>query len=186
MSGTAPARLERVFGVVVSLRWLIVALYAILLPLGLYLALQVETDNSIDRLVVPNDTDYQDTKAFQKIFPEGEQVVLLAQAPDPFGPDVVKKVGEIEHLISQVPRVSAFSILDLYERVGASRPATTPAREDFRAFATGTRLFARMGLAGSDFLGISLDLKVAGPEERDETLAAIDRTLGPIEAAPAP
>ncbi|HEY3174237.1 MAG TPA: MMPL family transporter [Candidatus Polarisedimenticolia bacterium] len=186
MIGSAPPGLQRVFRAVVALRWWFVALYALLLPLGIYLALHVAADNSIGRLVVADDPDFQSNEAFQRIFPEGQQAVLLAVADDPFSPGAVAKVEQIGRLLSQVPRVTVFSSLDLYERARGRPAAADGSTEDFRRFATGTSLFRKQGLVGSDFLGIAVELKVSDSLERDETLAAIDRALADVEAAPAP
>ncbi len=180
-------RLQALFRFVVARRWWTVALYALLFPAAIGQALRIETDNSIARLIVQSDPDFQANLAFQRLFPEGEQVVLLAEAPDPFDPGALARVEEIERRLREVPRVGVISALDIYRRV---RPGAPPqdrnAADDFRRFATGTGLFRRQGLVGPDFLGLPLDLAIQGARQRDETLGAIDRALAPIEAAPAP
>src|SRR5512143_4085486 len=133
MQGNDSPRLQAVFRVIVARRWWFVALYALLCPLGVWLALQVGTDNAISRLVVATDADYRANEAFQKIFPEGEQVILLATAPDPFDPAVVERVARLESALSAVPRVGVFSALDLHARA--------PAAGDFRRFVTASHLF---------------------------------------------
>ena len=173
---TSP-RLTALFRGVVALRgWILVA-YALLLPLGIWLAAGVGSDTSIARLVVESDADFAANQEFQRIFPEGQQAILLAEAPDPFTPDVIERVRQLEASLAKVPRVSAFSALDLHARAGAI---------DFRTFATGTELFRRQALVGPDFLGIALELKVDGPDQRDETLDAIDTALAPFESRIAP
>ena len=185
MIGSAPASLQRFFRVIVAWRWPILLLYALLLPAGIYLALEVRTDNSIDSLIVEDDLDFQESQSFRKLFVEAEQAILLAEAKDPLAPEVVTRVKEIESRLAAVPRVSTFSAYDLFER--ARTIAAGPgAHADFRAFATGTKMFAKQGLVGDDFLGIALNLQVTGPAQRDETLAAIERALAPYDAAPAP
>src|SRR5512143_1043495 len=137
LSGTAPMedspRLRALFRAVVAMRWWFVALYALLCPLGVWMARQVGTDNAIARLVVATDADYRANEAFQRIFPEGEQVILLATAPDPFDPAVVERVARLESALSAVPRVGVFSALDLHARA--------PAAGDFRRFVTASHLF---------------------------------------------
>ena len=171
------ARLTSFFQALIDRRWAILALYALLLPAGVWLSLQVGSDNSIDRLIVQSDDEYRANQEFQRIFPEGEQAILLAQTLDPFTGEVQEKVREIETALAAIPGVSAFSALDLPARGGTA---------GFRAFATGTDLFRRQGLVGPDFLGIALDLKADGAEQRDAALAAIDAALAPFEARPAP
>ncbi len=181
-------RLQSIFRVIVAGRWWLVGVYALLFPLAIGLALRVESDNSIARLVVESDPDYRDTAAFQALFPEGEHVVLLAEAPDPFAPETLAKVAELESRLARVRRVEPFSALTIYRRThpGAVLSGSAATAADLRRFVTGTELFRRQGLAGPDFLGITLALNVDGAAERDETLAAIDRVVAPFAAAPAP
>ncbi len=186
MDRGASPRLQAIFRFIVARRWWWVALYAILFPVAIGQALRIETDNSIARLIVESDHDFQDNQAFQRLFPEGEQVLLLAEAADPFAPAALAKTAEIETRLREVPRVQVFTALDLYRRTHPGGLETREGPDDFRRFATGTDLFRRQGLVGADFLGLPLELKVRGARQRDETLAAIDRALAPIEAAPAP
>src|SRR5512137_1086079 len=81
--------LERVFRRVVALRWPIVAAYAVLLPIAIVLALRIPSEGAIDRLIVPTDPDFVATRAFQKVFPEGQVVMLLLEADDPWSPRVL-------------------------------------------------------------------------------------------------
>ena len=186
MSRQDSPRLQALFRFVVARRWWFIVLYALLLPLGLYQALQVESDNSIARLIVESDPDFRNTQAFQRLFPEGEQVILLAEAPDPFAPGVTAKVREIERRLDRIRRVEAFSALTIYARARPGPEGTPADAEDFRRFATGTELFRKQGLVGDDFLGIALEMEVRNARQRNETLSAIDRALAPFEAAPAP
>ncbi len=178
-------RLQAIFRVIVAARWWVVAAYALLLPLGILLALNVPSDNSIARLIVESDPDFRSTQAFQRLFPEGETVVLLAEASDPLAPGVIEIVAKIESRLAGIRRVEPFSALTLYARV---HPETlgTPDPAAFSRFVTGTELFRKQGLLGADFLGIILDLKVRDARERNQALADVDRALAPFEAAPAP
>lgn len=161
-------------------KWWFVALYAILLPLAIAQAIKVPTDNAIARLIVSTDPDYRDNQAFQRIFPEGEDVFLLLEARDLFEPATLARVAQIESRLGAIPRVHTFSALSLYERVRPGAPAAERAAE-FRPFVTGTDLFRRAGLIGDGFLGMPLELDVHDPDERDQTLQAIDRALQPFE-----
>ena len=73
----------RFFAFVVAKRWLVLAFYALLLPPSAFYAMKVGQDNDIQRLIVPTDPDFVNTKAFQKVFGAGEYAVLLAEADDP-------------------------------------------------------------------------------------------------------
>ena len=186
MSRQDSPRLQALFRFVVARRWWFIVLYALLLPLGLYQALQVESDNSIARLIVESDPDFRNTQAFQRLFPEGEQVILLAEAPDPFAPGVTAKVREIERRLDRIRRVEAFSALTVYDRARPGPEGAPADAGDFRRFATGTELFRKQGLVGDDFLGIALEMDVRNARQRNEVLSAVDRALAPFEAAPAP
>ena len=56
--------LSRFFAAVIARRWLVLALYALLLPPSVYFATQVGQDNSIDRLIVATDVDFIATREF--------------------------------------------------------------------------------------------------------------------------
>ena len=82
MSRSDPSPLSSLFRRIVAWRAGFLAIYALLFPLAIFLALRVESDNSIDRLVVRSDADFQANEAFQKLFPENEHIVLLAESAD--------------------------------------------------------------------------------------------------------
>ena len=63
--------LERAFRRIVAWRIPVLALYAVLLPVAIALALRIPSEGAIDRLIVPSDPDFVATRAFQKVFPEG-------------------------------------------------------------------------------------------------------------------
>src|SRR6185503_15677395 len=56
----------------------------------------------------------------------------------------------------------------------------------FRQFVTGTDLFHKQGLVGDRYLAIGLKLDVTGSEDREHTLAAVDRAIDQSTASPAP
>jgi uncharacterized protein len=178
-------RLRALFRGIVARRWWFVALYAVLLPIGVLLAARVPTDQSIDRLVVAGDDEYRENAEFQQIFPEPQHVVLLAQAPDPYAREVRRAVEDLVRRLRAVPGVSAFSALDVYAQApGASRDRDDP--QALRRFVNGTDLFRRQGLAGGDFLGIALEFDAADPAARDARLAAIDAAVKPFEGPGSP
>ena len=187
MNGSASSVLQVVFRFIVARRFWIVAFYALLVPLAILQAMRVKSDNSIARLIVESDPDYRNNREFQRLFPEGEQVILLVEAADPFAPETIARVASIERSLGAIPRVSAFSALAPFDRVRPGSRGSAGWTDEFRRFATGTDLLRKQGLVGDDFLGLALDLEVEGARQRDETLGAIDRALLPFESgAPAP
>jgi uncharacterized protein len=175
-------RLLQLFLRVLRARHLILGLFALLTIAGIYGALRIPTDSSIDRLIVSSDPVAQATREFERVFPEGEQALIVLEAPDPLSPAVLQGVDQLERQLNQIPKVAAHSLLTLYFRT--SPPASIGADEaaKLRAFATGTSLVRRAGLMGDHYLGIGLELKVDSPAERDQALAAIDARVLPIEA----
>ncbi|HZN04824.1 MAG TPA: MMPL family transporter [Candidatus Polarisedimenticolia bacterium] len=183
MNAPGSSRLEALFRALVARRRAIIALYAVLIPLAAAAAARIPSDSSIDRLVVQSDADFRAREEFRRLFPERAQVILLAQAPDPFAPEVLRRAAEIEAALRQVPRVSPFSAPTVFEQ---ARPggAAADRPEEFRAFATGTDLLRRQGLVGPGFLGIPVTLDVESPADRDRVLGKIDRALAPFLSPP--
>src|SRR5438067_9380994 len=99
------ARLKRLFVRIVAARWLIIAIYALLLPPSVYFALKVQQDNSLDRLVVQSDPTYTANKRFEGVFGHGEYVLVLVEARDPFAPDVLTRFDEMELAVGKVAHV---------------------------------------------------------------------------------
>ena len=176
--------LERIFQRVVALRIPIVALYAVLLPAAVLLALRIPSEGAIDKLVIPSDPDYVATRAFQKVFPEGQIVILLFEASDPFDPEVLADVSRVEDRLRAIPGVSPVSALDVYRRTHPGfRPDAESAR-DYRRFATGTTIFERQGLVGAGFEAVAVGFAAKGSKERNTFLAAIDAALAGAVAGP--
>jgi len=184
MKSPESPRLQAIARVIVARRWWIFAAYLAILPAGIHAAAGVASDNSIASLIVESDPDYRDTRAFQRIFPEGEPVVLMVSAPDPFDPGVITKAADLESLLAGVPGVTPFSALTLYDQIKPGTAATPAGAEAFRRFAGGTDLLRRQGLVGDDFLGLAIDLKAPDGRARDRALSEIDHRVAEIEAKP--
>jgi predicted RND superfamily exporter protein len=184
--GDPPPKRVRLARAVIDHPWIVLAIWLILAPGAIYLALSVHSDNSPDRLIVEGDEDYQQTRAFQKLFPEGQYVVLLAEAPDPFSPAALTRVGELEQALQKVPKVRPLSALTIYRQTHPEFAATASDASAFKAFATGTTLFKKQGLVGDGVLGIPMELQVANRDELQGVLAAVDAAVAPFAAAPAP
>lgn len=160
-------------------RW-IIAVFAILTLAGIYGATRVPTDPSIERLIVPDDPVAQATLDFERVFPVGEQALLMLEATDPFSPEALQSAERLERELNKIPNVAAHSVLSLHHAAGSGSISADDAART-RAFATGTALFGRAGLVGEHYLGIALELRVHSPAERDRALAAIDARVLPLE-----
>ena len=184
--GSLPSKGARLARVIVDHPWIVLAIWLVLAPGALYFALSVKSDNSPDRLIVEGDEDYQQTRAFQKIFPEGQYVVLLAEAGDPFTPEALLRVEALEGALRAVPKVRPLSALTIYRQIHTNFTATPAEAAAFKDFATGTTLFRKQGLVGDGVLGIPMELQVANRDELQVVLRAVDATIAPFAAAPAP
>jgi uncharacterized protein len=167
-----PDRAARLLARIVRLRALILAVYAVLVPLAAWVAARIPSEGAIDRLMVPSDPDYAATRAFQRIFPESQTVLLLFEAPDPWAPEAIARVDRARAALKDVPHVGTFTVLDALRR---SRPGAGLAA--LRALALGTRVFRQQALVGDGFLTVVASLDVKGPAERDAALAGIEAAL---------
>src|ERR1700761_1011909 len=142
------SRLAGIFRKIVHRRWLIIAIYALLLPPAAFLATRVQQDNSLERLIVQSDPTYAANKRFEGVFGHGEYVLILAEADDPFAPAVVRRFGEMEDAVSKVPKVTVSSALTIFKRAKAGYDGSPEAAAAFKTFITGSQLFRKQGLVG--------------------------------------
>lgn len=177
--------LHPIFRFIIARHWWVIGAWAILVAASIPFALQVKQDNAIDRLIVEGDPDFVATSEFSQTFGAGEYVVLLAEADDPYAPGVIAAVDGLGRRLQGLPGVEVTSLLSIYRR---AKPDADPAArpEEFRAFATGTPLFAAQGLVGKGFYGLPLILNVSSTEEREAALGAIDGAIADLVANPAP
>jgi uncharacterized protein len=178
------SRLTPFFTFVIARRWYVLACYALLLFPSAYFATRVRQDNSLDRLITPGDPDYIATRDFQQVFGAGEFALLLVEADEPLSPAVIEEVDRIERALRPIAHVTANSALTVFRRARAGFEPTAEQMEAFRQFVTGTDLFRKQGLVGDRSLAIGLVLDVHGNEDRERTIAAIDRAIE--EAVPNP
>jgi len=165
-------RASRVLARIVRMRVAVLAVYALLVPAAVLVAVRIPSEGAIDRLIVPSDPDYAATRAFQGIFPERQIVLLVFEADDPWSPRSLARVDAAEAALRRVPHVAGFSVLDALRR---ARPGAGAA--ELRGLALGTDFFRRQGLVGDRFLTVIASLDVGGAAERDAALAAIDEAL---------
>src|ERR1700722_10178985 len=166
-------------------RW-IAGIFLFLAAAGIYGALRVPDDPAIEGLIVAGDPVARATFEFERLFPEGEQALLMLEAPDPLSIDALRAADKLELDLAKIPQVEAHSLLDLYRRGAPAAEITSAEAGNLRAFATGTPLFRRAGLLGDHYLGIALELRVSLPAERDRALAAIDKLALPLEKSGGP
>jgi len=176
----------RLFLRVLKARVAIVGIFIVLTAAGIYGALQISTDTTIDRLIVAGDPVAQATLEFEKIFPEAEHALIMLESPDPYDPAALQGAYKLEHQLDAIAQVQAHSILTLFFQSKSPGAISPSDAERIRAFATGTTLFRRAGLVGEHYLGIALDLQVNSPAERNLALAAIDALVLPAESAGKP
>ncbi|HEX5064072.1 MAG TPA: MMPL family transporter [Kofleriaceae bacterium] len=169
---TAPDRIQRTLARVVRYRIAIIVLYALLVPAAALLATSIPSEEGIGRLIVASDPDVRATREYHEIFPEPQLALLVFESPDPWSPSSLERVDRARAALAAVPRVTAYSVVDMLRR---ARPGADP--ETLRALANGTPTFRRQGLAGDTFLAIVVNLAVVGPTDRDTALDAIDVAL---------
>jgi predicted RND superfamily exporter protein len=186
MSVPASPTVVQIFLRVLQARGWIAGAFLILAAAGIYGAVRVPDDPAIERLIVPDDPVARATLDFDRLFPEGEQALIMLEAPDPLSLAALRAADQLEHELARIPQVEAHSLLDLYRRAGSVAEVSPGEAGRLRTFATGTRLFRRAGLLGNDYFGIALELRVKSPAERDRALAAIDALALPLEASGGP
>jgi predicted RND superfamily exporter protein len=185
MSVPASPPVVQFFLRVLQARGWISATFLGLAALGIYGALRVPNDPAIERLIVPGDPVARATLEFDRLFPEGDQALIMLETPDPLSVASLRAADTLEQSLAKIPKVEAHSLLDLYRRTDAAD--ITPAEAGRIAkFATGTSLFRRAGLLGDHYFGVALELRTASPAERDAALKAIDSLALPLEKPGAP
>ena len=179
--------MHQIFLGVLRARLWIVAVFVLLTAAGIYGASKIPTDSAIDRLIVPGDPISQATEEFEKVFPEGEQALLMLESPDPLSLGSLRSAADLERQLAKIPHVEPHSLLTLFSRGNSgSGDITAPQAEQIKKFATGTQLFRRAGLLGDHYLGIAVELRVKSPEERNAALAGIDALVVPLDQARKP
>src|ERR1700722_11327130 len=157
MSVPASPQVVQVFRRVLGARGWIAGAFLIFAAAGLYGALKVPNDPAIETLIVPGDPLARATSEFDRLFPEGEQALLMLEAADPLSLGALRAADRLEQELSKIPGVEAHSLLDLYRRPGSAGEIAATEAAQVRNFATGTPLFRRAGLLGEHYVGIALE-----------------------------
>ena len=174
-------RLEPYFVWIVSRRWLVIAVYALIAIGAGFLAVGIPRDNSLENLVVSSDPDVAASHEFEGIFPEAATVFLMLETDEPLTAGPLTDLETLEGKLDAIDGVNAFSIATVWRRSrpGAGSPADDV--ETFSAIVNGTEFFRRQGLIGDDFLAIVLALDAPDSSARDSLL---DRVNEIVFAAP--
>jgi predicted RND superfamily exporter protein len=186
MSVLASARVVDFFVQLLRLRGWIAGVFLALTAAGIYGALQVPDDPAIERLIVAGDPVARATADFDRLFPEGEQALIMLESPDPLGLAALRAADGLERGLAKIPRIQVHSLLDIYRRGGQTAEIGPEEAAHLRAFATGTALLRRAGLLGDHYFGIAVELHVNSPAERNQALGAIDALALPLEASGGP
>ncbi len=181
---STPTRLERSFRRIVALRGYVLAVFALLVPLGAFEAARIRSDGAIGSLVVPSDPDYAATRAFQKIFPEGQVVLLLAEVDDPWRADALAAVDALSAAVRGLPGVTVYSAIDVYRQAHPGFDAAPEGIAGLRRFLEAADLFHRQGLVGEHHWGLAVAFPSEGSAARDATLAALDRAIATSPPGP--
>jgi len=172
-----PSRKDRLFTRLIAWRVPIVIIYAVLVPAAAYLASRLPSEGAIDRLLVPSDPAYVETRAFQKIFPEGKVAILLFEAAEPWSAAVLRELDAASVELRAIPNLSTYGVLDIYRRARGGLVLDPAGVSALATFARGSTLLAKQGLVGEHFLGLALALRVSEPEQLAAMLAQIDAAL---------
>jgi predicted RND superfamily exporter protein len=180
------SKFVHIFIRVLRARVAIVVTFCILAVAGIYGALRVPDDPSIERLIIASDPVARATAAFERLFPEGEQALIMLEGPQPLSLAALRAADQLEYQLAGIAHVQAHSLIDFYRRGTAAQEISSVEAERLRAFAAGTPLFRRAGLLGDRYFGIALELRVNSAAERDRALQAIDALVLPLEASGGP
>ena len=186
MSVPASPKVVQFFLRLLHARTYIAGAFLLLTIAGIYGAMQVPDDSAIERLIAADDPVVVATAEFDRLFPEGDQALIMLEAPDPLSLGSLRAADRLEKQLAGIPNIAAHSLLDLYQRAGATGEFNAADAERLQKFATGTALFRRAGLLGDHFFGIALELRVDSPVERDRALTAIDALVLPLENSAGP
>jgi len=181
---------KRFFRRMFQARWLVLALYALLLAPAAYYAAHVRTDNSLDRMVIPGDEGKKIFTRFKQIFGSDEFILVGLEGKDIYGERFLSATDEIERRLQTVPHLAhTRSLVGIFREVNPLfNPHEAEWRDKFRAFTLSSSFFNYQGLIIPDrMLTVILQLKMSEPEHRREAVLAVDDILKPfIDQADSP
>src|SRR5882757_9655662 len=83
-------RLLQLFLRILQSRHVIVGIFLLLTLAGIYGALRIPPDTSINRLIVATDPVAQASREFERVYPQAQEALIVLEAPDPLGPAVLQ------------------------------------------------------------------------------------------------
>jgi len=170
-------RIEPFFGLIVTRRWLVIAIYSIVVVAAGFLARDIPRDNSLENLVVSTDPDVAASHEFEKIFPEAATVFLMLETDEPFAAGPLTDLERLESELDAIDGVNAFSMATVWRRSRPGAGSPTNDLDAFREIAGGSTFFRRQGLVGDNFLAIVLALDAPEPEIRDALLESVNKIV---------
>src|ERR1700730_14778729 len=96
MSIVVSPKLLRIFLHVLRARYWVAGAYLVLAVAGVYGASRIPAEPSIEPLVVAGDPVAQATLEFERVFPEGEQALIMLEAPDPLSQGSLQHAARLE------------------------------------------------------------------------------------------
>ncbi len=165
-------------------RWVVLGLYvALLIPAAIFAA-RVQTDNSLDRMVVPGDEGREVFEEFRRVFGSDEFILFALEGKDIYSERFLTSVDEIERQMQKVPYLAhSRSMISLYREIQPLFNPHEPSwREKFRNFTLSTPFFNYQGLVLPDrSFTIILQLKTKTPAQRTEVVETCNAILDPFE-----
>src|ERR1700686_5668085 len=107
MSMPASPKVVQIFLRVLRARGWIAGAFLILAAAGIYGALRVPDDPAIEGLIVAGDPVARAPFEFERLFPEGEQALLLLEAPDPLSLAARRAADKLEQELNGIARAEA-------------------------------------------------------------------------------
>src|ERR1700742_3528647 len=107
MSVPASPTVVHIFLHVLRARGWVAGAFLILAAMGIYGAMRIPDDPAIERLIVAGDPVARATADFDRLFPEGEQALIMLEAPDPLSAAALRAADRLEHELAKIPHVEA-------------------------------------------------------------------------------
>src|SRR5580698_3998614 len=114
MSVPASPKIVQVFRRVLAARGWIAGAFLVLTAAGLYGTLRVPNDPAIETLIVPGDPLARATLEFDRLFPEGEQALIMLEAADPLNLSSLRAADGLERDLAKIAHIEAHSLIDLF------------------------------------------------------------------------
>lgn len=177
----------RLFDFILKNRVLVLVIYAVILLPAIYFATQVQTDNSLDRMVVPGNEGKIIFDRFKEYFGSDEFILLGFEGKNIYSEEFLVKVDEIERQLQKVPYLGqSRSLISIYRAVHPMfNPHNAQSRKEFRDFTLSTPFFNYQGLISPDrMLTIVLQLQINNSDQRREVVKVSNEILKPFEDDP--